>query len=180
MKHMTHDKTNLGQFTIRLATATDVPALAALHVQTFHETHGINPGSPTLQLREKQWKQLFDENAAQWFCFVIENAAHELIGFAKGQPYHHVEPPGFAGELNKIYLLREYHGRGLGRLLIATVARELISKGINSMLLFGDANNPSNKIYEALGAERLYAANSEFHGAYGWRDLRALALSLQR
>jgi hypothetical protein len=43
------------------------------------------------------------------------------------------------------------------------------------MLLFGDAQNPSNGFYEALGAERLYAANGEFHGGYGWRDLQRLA-----
>lgn len=43
------------------------------------------------------------------------------------------------------------------------------------MLLFGDANNPSNGFYEAMGAERLYAANGEFHGGYGWRDLQILA-----
>jgi hypothetical protein len=43
------------------------------------------------------------------------------------------------------------------------------------MLLFGEARNPSNGFYEALGAERLFAANGDFHGGYGWRDLRKLA-----
>jgi hypothetical protein len=52
--------------------------------------------------------------------------------------------------------------------------RRFLSQGISSMLLFGDARNPSNLFYEALGAERLFAANGEFHGAYGWRDLRRL------
>jgi hypothetical protein len=37
----------------------------------------------------------------------------ELIGFAKGQPYAHLDQPDFAGELNKIYLLRAFHRRGL-------------------------------------------------------------------
>jgi hypothetical protein len=43
------------------------------------------------------------------------------------------------------------------------------------MLLFGDAANPSNGFYEALGAERLITQKGEFHGGYGWRDLGALA-----
>ena len=42
------------------------------------------------------------------------------------------------------------------------------------MLLFGDAANPSNGLYEAFGAERLYSADGEFHGGYGWRDLQLL------
>ena len=54
------------------------------------------------------------------------------------------------------------------------VARRFLSQGISSMLLFGEARNPSNGFYEAMAAEKLFAANGEFHGGYGWRDLRRL------
>jgi signal transduction histidine kinase len=43
------------------------------------------------------------------------------------------------------------------------------------MVLFGAASNPSCGFWEALSGERLYTANGEFHGGYGWRDLRSLA-----
>lgn len=43
------------------------------------------------------------------------------------------------------------------------------------MLLFGEAGNPSNRFYEALGAERLFSDTGAFHGGYGWRDLQRLA-----
>jgi hypothetical protein len=43
-----------------------------------------------------------------------------------------------------------------------------------SMLLLGEATNPSNRFYEAFGAERLCSSAGEFHGGYGWRDLRLL------
>jgi hypothetical protein len=49
-----------------------------------------------------------------------------------------------------------------------------MARGVTSMLLFGDAVNPSNGFYEAFGAERLYSDTGEFHGGYGWRDLRRL------
>jgi hypothetical protein len=42
------------------------------------------------------------------------------------------------------------------------------------MLLFGDAQSPSNGFYEAHGAERIYSERGEFHGGYGWPDLRKL------
>ena len=45
------------------------------------------------------------------------------------------------------------------------------------MLLFGDANNPSNNFYEQMGAEKLFAKNGEFHGGYGWTDLQRLVAS---
>jgi len=163
-------------FRIRKATSDDVPALAILHVETFNETHGISPNGPTYELRLRQWQQAFQDKDATWFCFVIENGDDSLIGFAKGEPYNHIEHSEFSGELSKIYLLREYHKLGLGRQLICNVAHEFLRQGITSMLLFGEANNPSNKFYERMGSEKLFAKNGEFHGGYGWKDLQKLTV----
>lgn len=161
-------------FQIRDATPDDVPALARLHVETFNETHrGGRSGGPTYELRERQWREAFTATDGSWFCFVVEDQAGELLAFAKGAP-HDGGVPGFAGELNKIYALRRVHRHGLGRLLLCSVARRFLARGVTSMLLFGDAANPSNGFYEAFGAERFYAENGAFHGAYGWRDLRVL------
>ncbi len=160
---------------IRDAAASDIPALARLHVSTWNATHGWRPNGPTYELREHQWRQTFGRNDARWFCLVVERPNSELVGFAKGVPYEHRDLPGFAGELNKIYLLREYQRQGLGRRLVGHVVRRFLSQGITSMVLFGEARNPSCGFWDALGGERLYAANGEFHGGYGWRDLHRLA-----
>jgi L-amino acid N-acyltransferase YncA len=159
---------------VRDMTAADVPAVAALHVATFNETHTVNNNGPSFALREQQWRSAFENHDGTWFGVVIEAEHGELIGFAKGRP-HDGGVPGYAGELNKIYLLRRYHRRGLGRRLLAEVARRFLARGVDSMLLFGDPRSPSNRFYEAMGAERILAAKSgEFHGSYGWQDLRAL------
>jgi ribosomal protein S18 acetylase RimI-like enzyme len=162
-------------FHIRDARPEDVPALAGLHVQTFNETHrdGRN-GGPTYGLRERQWREAFTVTDGSWSCFLVEDDAGELVGFAKGTP-HDGGVPGFAGELNKIYVLRRFHRQGAGRLLLCNVARRFLQRGVTSMLLFGEATNPSNGFYEAFGAERLHDETGEFHGGYGWRDLRQLA-----
>jgi GNAT superfamily N-acetyltransferase len=161
-------------FTLREATAQDAPALADLHVRTFNETHIQGRGDgPTFELRERQWRDAFVLQDGSWFCVVVEGAGGELVGFAKGTR-HDGGVPGYAGELNKIYVLRRYHHRGLGRRLVCWVARTFLARGITSMLLFGDARSPSNGFYETLGAERLYSPSGEFHGGYGWRDLRSL------
>jgi ribosomal protein S18 acetylase RimI-like enzyme len=161
-------------FHIRDARADDVPALAGLHVQTFTETHrGGRDGGPSIELRERQWREAFADADGSWFCFVVEDDTRELVGFAKGTP-HDGGVPGFAGELNKIYLLRRLHRQGIGRLLLCHVARRFVERGVTSMLLFGDASSPSNGFYEAFGAERLHGPSGEFHGGYGWRDLSVL------
>jgi ribosomal protein S18 acetylase RimI-like enzyme len=161
-----------GSFKIREVTSVDVSVLAALHVATFNETHG--PG-PAYEVRNWQWEKAFQDKDNDWFCFAVQDENANLVGFAKGQRYDdHSDIPEFSGELNKIYLLRKYQKLGLGRQLICKVAKEFTKRGISSMLLFGDANNPSNGFYEKMGAEKLFAKNGEFHGGYGWKDLQKL------
>jgi GNAT superfamily N-acetyltransferase len=161
---------------IREAAAADVPALARLDVQAFSEAHlAGGAGGPTLEVRERQWSAAFEAMDGAWFCFVAE-CRDSLVGLAAGKPYSHPDHPEYSGELNKIYLLRAHHRRGVGRRLVGHVARRLLARSVSSMLLFGDADNPSNRFYEALGAERLFAANGDFHGGYGWRDLEKLVL----
>jgi ribosomal protein S18 acetylase RimI-like enzyme len=157
---------------LRDASAADIPSLAALHVRAFRQTHG---GGPDVPLREQQWRSKF-ASGQLLFCILLEREG-DLIGFASGQPHDSPELNEYRGELNKIYLLREFQRRGLGRRLLCAAAHRFIERGVNSMLLFGDAKSPSNGFYEAMGGERLHAANGAFHGGYGWRDLQRLASS---
>lgn len=155
-------------------TIYDVPALAALHVETFNETHGNHPDGPTVELRQYQWQKLFQEENRNWFCIVIENEQGKLVGFAKGQPYYHDDQPDYSGELNKIYILNKFQRLGLGRQLICKVAHQFVRRDIRSMLLFGNEESPSNRFYERMGADKLYGTNGEFNGGYGWKDLQKL------
>jgi GNAT superfamily N-acetyltransferase len=148
---------------IRDATALDVPALASLHVTTWNATHGWRPNGPTYELRERQWRDAFGYPDGSWFCLVVERPNSALVGFAKGMLYDG-DLQGFGGELNKIYLLREYQRQGLGRRLVGNAARRFLSQGITSMVLFGEVTNPSCRFWEVLSGERLYSANGEFHG----------------
>ena len=116
-------------FMIRDANSADIPAIAHLHVRTYNKTHApIFKNRPSYGIRERQWRQAFQETDGNWFCFVIENESGELIGFAKGIPYSHPDQPDFSGELNKLYILRKYHRQGLGRHLLGHVARRFLSQ----------------------------------------------------
>ena len=166
-------------FHIRDARSDDIPAIAELHVETFNETHrGGRTGGPSYELRERQWRDAFAMTDGSWFCFLVEDETGKLVGFAKGMA-HDGGVPGFQAELNKIYVLRRLHRRGIGRLLLDNVARRFLHHGVTSMLLFGEATNPSNGFYERFGAERLYSERGEFHGGYGWRDLNTLVAALK-
>jgi L-amino acid N-acyltransferase YncA len=165
----------LSSFTIREARYEDIPALAALHVKTWSETYWLNTFPPNYEVREAQWRQQFNANDGSWFCFVVVNRNGDLVGFAKGKTYSHEDLPEFSGELNKIYLLRQYQRIGLGRKLMGHVARRFLEQGIHNMVLFGTAENPSSGFHDALQGEKLLGKNGEFHGGYCWRDLEKLA-----
>ena len=168
-----HEKVK--SFIIREVTQSDIPALSELHVKTWAETYWITLRPPTYRIREWQWREQFKKNDGSWFCFVIENSKKQLIGFAKGKTYSHSDLPDFSGELNKIYILREYQRLGLGKRLIGYVARKFLSMGITNMVLFGMAENPSCLFHESVRGEKLYNKRGGFDGGYCWRDLHALA-----
>jgi ribosomal protein S18 acetylase RimI-like enzyme len=159
----------IDSFIIREAIPDDVPALAALHVKTWSETY--NGGGPGQQIRQHQWTELFKNAGNKWFVLVLENKNRELIGFAHGHPYDHPDLPEFNGQLNKIYLLRDYQRLRLGRKLFLQAVKKLLDNGATNMVLFGTPQNPSCAFYEAMGGEKLHKKGEVFQGGYCWRDL---------
>jgi len=162
----------MNSFSIREARHGDLHALVDVHVTAFNETYP-GPRTPTHALREQQWRRLFEVKPQNWFCYVVEERAGKIIGFATGNTYEEGDLP-YAGQLNKLYLLRSHHRLGLGRKLMSVMAQRFFDMGINSMLLFSEADNPSIGFYDALGGERLYDEQGNFHGGYGWSNITTL------
>ncbi|MEX2182633.1 MAG: GNAT family N-acetyltransferase [Gemmatimonadaceae bacterium] len=160
---------SLESITVRDAVAADIPALAELHVTTWNATYRTSRG-PSVATRSYQWTEVFGKAPRADFVVVLEDRTGRLIGFAAGKPY----PGEFAGQLSKIYLRWEYHGLGLGRVLMRESARRFLDRGIASFILFAERSNPTIGFYDRLGGERLLDERGLFTGAYGWRDLRRL------
>lgn len=70
---------------MRDASVLDVARVAALHVETFRETHG---GGPTLSIRETQWRRILGANDATDFTLVVAEPAQQL-GVGKVWRAHH-------------------------------------------------------------------------------------------
>jgi len=157
---------------IREPAAADIPALAQLHVTTWNATYGgLLMTGPPVAIRESQWREAFATADGSWFCFVVEGR-DGLVGFAKGT--RDADPS--AGQLSKIYLLRDYQRVGLGRRLVGHVTRRFIGQGVSTMSSYVDARNPSCAFYEALSAKWLVEANGAVNQSwYVWRNLPKLA-----
>jgi ribosomal protein S18 acetylase RimI-like enzyme len=101
---------------------------------------------------------------------VLEHGNQRLIGFSFGTASF----GEFEGVLSKIHLRWEYHGLGLGRLLMRETARRFVDRGIDSFVLFAERSNPTIGFYDRMGGERLLDDRGLFTGAYGWRNAWAL------
>ncbi len=162
---------SLDALTIRDATAADVPAIARLHVEAWNATYApMLARGPGVATRERQWHAAFARDDPDWLCLVVERTDGTLVGLAQA---NRSDDAAFAGELRRIYLLRDYQRLGLGRRLVAGVAQRFLARGIDSMWLWGDARNPSQGAWRALGAER--RDDDPGSGNWGWRDIRPLA-----
>jgi GNAT superfamily N-acetyltransferase len=161
---------SLDSIVFRDATIADIPALSELHVTTWNATYNTSNG-PTVATRAWQWTGIMAKPFRKDFILVLEDRNGRLIGFAWGKP----GDGEWEGNLSKIYLRWEYHGLGLGRRMMGHIARRFLERGIHSFVLFAERYNPTIGFYDRLGGERLLDEHGQFHGAYGWRDVKKLA-----
>lgn len=86
---------------------------------------------------------------------------------------------GFDGEFQAIYVLQAAQRRGVGRALMAEMARDLVSRGFQGGALWVlDGNRPARGFYEALGGHVIGAREDRrdkdltlAEVAYGWASL---------
>jgi ribosomal protein S18 acetylase RimI-like enzyme len=162
---------NPATFEIREARKEEIDELAQLHVVTWAATYPEVLRPPTFAIRSWQWREAFEKRDGKWFCYVVVNAQGKLVGFAKG-----VRESDGRGDLNKIYLLWDYHRMGLGRRMLGKVTRRFMSMGVTTMIVRAEANNPSCRFYEATGGVNVLDDKGKPElGNYVWRDLAALS-----
>lgn len=165
--------TSKGTFFIREATPADLDQLVHVHVTSWNATYPNYHPKPTPEIRAVQWRNRFNGEEANWFCYVAQHGGGEIAGFATGNDFYDANLP-YKGVLDKIHFLKKYQRLGLGRILVSKVAERLLKREINSMILFADPGNPNILFYERLGGERLFDEKGVFRGGYGWKNIKPL------
>lgn len=156
---------------IREVQPADIPALAQLHVTTWNDTYAPMMSGPPVSVREAQWREAFDQSPKRWFAFVVVQPDGRLIGFAKGVLPDKADGPG---ELNKLFLLREYQRLGIGRRLLTLVAKRFLDLGVTSMSAYVSPENPSGRFFERMGGVWLIEDGKVNFTWYVWKSLEPL------
>jgi diamine N-acetyltransferase len=144
------------------ADATAAAAICKVGRQSFHDAfeHLFNDKDALqsyLDYTYSIWK-LQASIAKPNNSFYLAYAGNEPVGFAKMKKLsmnHHLQEPA-QSELQKIYVLREYHGSGAGQQLMDALISE--SKKTGTEILWLDvhvSNHKARRFYEKNGFSRI-------------------------
>jgi ribosomal protein S18 acetylase RimI-like enzyme len=171
--------------TIRPATPADARAIAEVHVSSWKTSYrGLVPDFALddldVDLCHLSWKQRFREMIPPKCCFVSEDAAGNITGFANAGPPQTTDLD-VDGELYALYLLQSAQGQGIGRALFSQAVQFLIEAGGRSICLWFLKDNPARGFYERFGC-RIVAEKPYVREGYTlpslaakWDDIHELA-----
>ncbi len=169
---------------IRPAQLEDASGIAKVRIDTWRTTYrDIVPAEFLDNMSYEEDTQLraahLSTPESKTFTYVAENDEGQIVGFVAGGPERNNDPI-YKGELYAIYILRSYHGQGIGRQLTNVLVERLLQVGIDSMILWVFADNPARRFYEALGGKMIKESQFEIAGvtrcevAYGWLGVRTI------
>ena len=148
-------------------TLADAEEIARVHVQCWQESYAaLLPDeflkNLSVDAKIEQWRQTVSH--PQVFKRVAREAGR-IVGFVSCGSAREGAANGADGEIFAIYILTAFHGRKIGRSLIAASARFWLSKGGRNLIVLSMAgNNQATAFYEALGGVQVYEGSFEIAG----------------
>lgn len=150
-------------FHLRPATLSDAPGIARVHVHSWAAAYAdLMPpeaiASRPVELRIAQWSEWL-ENHEPGSIWVAE-VQGAICGFVSGGPTRGEWQQKAPGEIYALYLMPDFFGLGLGRLLFEKMRAELSSRGFEQHWVWVlESNLKARAFYEKMGGLR--AAQSE-------------------
>jgi len=172
---------------LRKATLDDAEVIGALHVASWRESYaGIVPDEMLAGLSARERAAMWSKALAAQFggrAVIVAEDDRQVIGFGScgRQRDQTLTNAGFSGEFRAIYILRSHQGQGVGRSLMAAMAKELPAAGHTAASLWVlRENKPARAFYDKMGGIVVGEKIEDWPGAllvedaYGWRDLSVL------
>jgi L-amino acid N-acyltransferase YncA len=168
--------------TVRPAWIGDASSIAYVQVESWKTTYaGIVPDdyltSLTVESRTESWKEQLDAGTSS---ILVAEDTGGVFGFVSGGKLRGTID-GYDAELYAIYLLHPRQRCGVGRTLVAELAKDLRAKGFRSLIAWVLVRNPSINFYTRLGAVQVAEKNIQIGAAQlkevamGWPSLDHIA-----
>jgi GNAT superfamily N-acetyltransferase len=145
---------------LRAAVQADAAGIAAVNTQSWRETYpGIMPEKRMANLNEESCKRNWENSLSNPGNTYVAELQGKIIGFVSGGANRHNDycETGLGdeceSELAAIYLLQEYHGRGIGKALFELFAQAMRDANYSTMVVWVAEKNKSTRFYERMGGE---------------------------
>ncbi|HEY6469938.1 MAG TPA: GNAT family N-acetyltransferase [Candidatus Dormibacteraeota bacterium] len=142
--------------TLRLATRSDVPAIAAMHLASWRATYtAITPpefmSTITLEGRVKRWEAAFTPPASETTETTVAVDGQRILGVCSFGPRREPPDPG-AGEIYSLHVGPGSLRAGIGRMLLDNALVRLGARGLTTVFLWVLRDNANARgFYEARG-----------------------------
>ena len=171
------------QFHIRAAVIEDALAIASVQYFGWQQTYLgiINQAyldSLSIEKGFEFTKRLLA--SAQPVTLIMVNAEDVVIGYISGGQSRAEELP-CDGEIYALYVLKQYHGLGLGKQLLIDAVTQLLKRGYKSVCVFVLKDNPAIGFYKKFKPNleitvKVTIGNEEYEElGLGWNDANSLA-----
>ena len=159
---------------VRLASVDDAEAILAIY------NHEVQTSTATLDLvprtldEQREW---IEARSGAFNALVAENEGR-VVGFAAISPYKERAAYRTTVE-NGVYVHRNHHGQGIGRLLMTELIAAAAVNGFHAMIARIESSNvASTKLHEACGFEMI-GIEREVGRKFGrWLDVTVMQRTL--
>jgi phosphinothricin acetyltransferase len=134
--------------TLRLATPADLPAINDIYNHFVRNSTCTYQLDPSTSAERQAW---FAHHGPTLPVTVAELPTGQIVGWASLSPFHPRPAYRFTVE-DSIYVHKEHHRRGLGRLLLADLLRRADALGYRNVIALVSADQePSLALHQNLG-----------------------------
>ena len=158
------------EIVIRAARPEDSKDIAFVHVESWRSTYpGIVSQTYLDQLkyedREKMWTSILHQYTPRSHVLIAyDKEKKKTVGFISSGPKRdHPELP-YDGEINALYILKEFQKLGTGEMLFDASCRELRTAGFQNAMCWIIKDSPSVGFYKAMGGRVIAEQDFEIAG----------------
>jgi L-amino acid N-acyltransferase YncA len=152
---------------VRLCEAADIAAITAIY------RYAVLTGRASFELEppdEPEMSRRRDALLSGGHPYLVAEYRREVVGFAYAGSYR--ARPAYSNTVeNSVYVREDWHGRGIGRLLLTALIDEASARGFRQMIaVIGDSGNAASiRLHEKLGFAHVGVLRS-----VGWKHERWL------
>lgn len=154
---------------ITKATVADLKIITEIAHKTWPLTYGkiLSPAQLEYMLNAFYSDKALRANMKNGHEFILAKENDICLGFASFEHHH---KNGNTTKIHKIYILPETQGKGIGKLLIDTIAQFAKENNTNSLLLNVNRFNKALTFYQKQGFEIIEEIDIELEHGYLMED----------